>query len=191
MRIFRECAQFLVAALRPVGDLVVDDVDLLEALLDLLVVTVDQGEVLVHLDKLSVVRVKLGRVVSLFVSGVDLELLETLGQLFVVLFELVDLGLVVANGLQEGGVGLLTLLETSYHCLHISHTSVSLDLFESFIDATRGLHLLVHLLLHEIVPQFVNVQVVSHFELCGVLALIGGGLSDLLIFLLALNTAFY
>ena len=99
MRIFRECAQFLVAALRPVGDLVVDDVDLLEALLDLLVITVDQGEVLVHLDQLSVVRVELGRVVSLFVSGVDLELLETLGQLFVVLFELVDLGLVVANGL--------------------------------------------------------------------------------------------
>ena len=46
----------------------------------------------------------------------------------------------------------------------------------------------MHLSLHEVVPELVNVQVVAHLELSGILALIGGSFSNLLILLLTLDS---
>ena len=73
--------------------------------------------------------------------------------------------------------------------MNISDSSVGLDLLESLIDAARGLHLFVHLALHEAVPELVDVQIVAHLELGGVLALVGSRLSDLLVLLLPLDAA--
>ena len=64
-----------------------------------------------------------------------------------------------------------------------------LDLLESLINAARGLHFFMHLAFHEVVPKLVDVEIVSHLELSGVFALIGGSFSDLLILLLSLNAA--
>ena len=116
-----------------------------------------------------------------------MELLKSLGKLLVVLFESVNLGLAGGDSLQKSSVGLLTDLESADKGLNVRDTSVCLDLLESFIDATALLHLFMHLLLHEVVPELVDVQVVTHLELGGVLALVGGGLSDLLVLLLALD----
>ena len=63
-----------------------------------------------------------------------------------------------------------------------------LDLLECIVDGAGGLHLLVHLSLHEVVPELVDVQVVAHLELSGILALIGGSFSNLLILLLTLDS---
>jgi len=49
----------------------------------------------------------------------------------------------------------------------------------------------MHLAFHEVVPKLVDVEIVSHFELGGVFALIGGSFSDLLVLLLSLNAALY
>ena len=47
--------ELLIASSRPVGDLVVNDVDLLETLLKGLIVTIYNSEILVHLNDLSIV----------------------------------------------------------------------------------------------------------------------------------------
>lgn len=86
-----EGAELLVATLGPVGYLVVDDVDFLESLLDLLVVSVDEGQVLVHLNNLSVVHG--GVLILIVVTLVNLQLLEALGKLLVIFLESVDLSL--------------------------------------------------------------------------------------------------
>ena len=187
MWVLSERAEFLVAALGPVRDLVINNINLLEALLDLLVVTIHQSEVLVHLNQLGVIGIQIDISSLVLISSINLELLKALGQLLVVFLELINLCLIVANGLKEGRVGLLTLLEASNHSLHVSNARMRLDLLERLIDAAGGLHLLVHLALHEVVPKLVNVQVVSHLELSRVLALIGSRFSNFLIFLLALN----
>ena len=46
----------------------------------------------------------------------------------------------------------------------------------------------MHLSLHEVVPELVNVQVVAHLKLSGILALIGSSFSNLLILLLTLDS---
>ena len=48
-------AELLIASSGPVGDLVVNDVDLLETLLKGLIVTIYNSEILVHLNDLSIV----------------------------------------------------------------------------------------------------------------------------------------
>ena len=183
-------AELLIASSRPVGDLVVNDVDLLETLLEGLIVTIYNSEILVHLNDLSIVRlgVSLSGIISV-IGGIDLELLEPLGQLLVILLKRVNLGFTGGDRLQESGVGLLTLLEATDHGLNVCDASVCLDLLEGIVDASGGFHLLVHLSLHEVVPQLVDVEIVSHLELGGVFALVSSSLSDLLILLLALNTA--
>ena len=80
-------------------------------------------------------------------------------------------------------------MEASDHGLHISDTSVRLDLLKGLVDAARSLHLLVHLTLHEIVPQLIDVEVISHLQLCAVFALIGGRFCNLLVLLLPFNSA--
>lgn len=170
--------------------MIIDDVYLFESLLDLSVVTIHQGQVLVHLDKFGVilVRRRLHWGINI-ISGIDLELLQPLGQLLVVLLEVVYLCLASGYSLEQRRVGLLSYLETSDHGLDISDTGVCLDLLEGIVDAARSLHLFVHLPLHKVVPKFVDVQVVSHLELSGIFALIGSRFSDLLVLLLALNSA--
>jgi len=84
-------AEFLVAPLGPAADLVVHDVNLLEALLQVLVITLYKSQVLVELNDLSVVGVK-GSVV-IVISLVNLKILQFGGQLLVVFFQGVDLGL--------------------------------------------------------------------------------------------------
>lgn len=81
-------AELLIASSRPVGDLVVNDVDLLETLLEGLIVTIYNSEILVHLNDLSIVRlgVSLSGIISV-IGGIDLELLEPLGQLLVILLK--------------------------------------------------------------------------------------------------------
>ena len=123
--------------------------------------------------------------------GIDLEFLKSLGKLLVVLFESVNLGLASRDGVEKRSVSLLTGLESADEGLHVGDTGVRLDLLESLIDATAGVHLLVHLLLHEVVPELVDVQVVTHLELGGVLALVGGGFCDLLVFLLTLDPSLH
>ena len=53
--IFCQSAELLIASPRPVGDLVVNDVNLLETLLKGLIVTIYDSEILVHLNDLCVV----------------------------------------------------------------------------------------------------------------------------------------
>ena len=93
--------------------------------------------------------------------------------------------------MEKGCVSLFSRLEPTYHSLHISHTCVCLDLLESLINAARVLHLFVHLSLHEVIPQLVNVQVVAHLELSGVLRFVSGSFSNLLVFLLSLDAALH
>ena len=47
----------------------------------------------------------------------------------------------------------------------------------------------MHFSLHEVVPELVDVEIVSHLELSGIFALVSSSFSDLLILLLTLNTA--
>ena len=189
MWVLSERAEFLVAALGPVRDLVINNINLLEALLDLLVVTIHQSEVLVHLNQLGVIGIQIDISSLVLISSVNLELLKALGQLLVVFLELINLCLIVANGLKEGRVGLLTLLEASNHSLHISNARMRLDLLEGLINAAGGLHLLVHLALHEVVPELVDVEDVAHLELRRIFALIGGSFSNFLVFPLSFNAS--
>ena len=142
--------------------MVVYDVNLLEALLQVLVITLYKGQVLVERNYLSIIGIK-GSVI--IISFVNLKILEFGGQLLVVLFQGVDLCLTRRDSLEESCISLLSGLEPTYHRLHISHTCVCLDLLKSFVDATRVLHLFVHLSLHEVVPELVDVQVIAHLEL--------------------------
>ena len=184
-----QSAELLIASSGPVGDLVVNDINLLETLLKGLIVTIYNSEILIHLNDLSIVRLGVS-LSGLFVIGsINLKLLESLGQLLVILLKRVNLGFTGRDRLQEGGVGLLTLLEATDHSLNVCDARMCLDLLESIIDASRGFHLLVHLSLHEVVPELVDVEIVSHLELGGVFALVSSSFSDLLILLLALNTA--
>ena len=186
--ILSQSAQLHESALGPVRDLVVNNIDFLETLLELALVAADIGEVLIHLHDFLVVGVHLGSV-TIVVAALDLQLLHLGHELFILLLEIVDLGLAGGDSLQKGGVGLFFLLEATDHGLHISDAGVRLDLLKRIIDAARGLHLLVHLALHEVVPKLVDVQVVAHLELGGVLAFIGSSFSNLLILLLPLDTA--
>ena len=186
--VVRQGAEFLVAPSGPTAHLVVHDVNLLEALLQVLVITLDKGQVLVELNDLSVVSVE-GSVI--IVSLVNLKILQFGSQLLIVFLQGVDLGLTRRDSLEEGCVSLFFSLEPTYHSLHISHTCVCLDLLESLVNAARVLHLFVHLSLHEVVPQLVDVQIVAHLEFSGVLRLVGGSFSNLLVFLLSLDTALH
>ena len=169
--------------------MVVNDVNLLETLLEGLIVTIHNSEILVHLNNLCIVRFRVWLSGIFVICGINLELLEPLGQLLVILLKGVNLGFAGRDRLQESSVGLLALLEATDHGLNVCDARMCLDLLEGIVNAPRGFHLLVHLPLHEVVPQLVNVEIVSHFQLCGVFALIGSSFSDLLVLFLALDTA--
>ena len=47
----------------------------------------------------------------------------------------------------------------------------------------------MHLTLHEVVPELIDVEVITHLKLCGVLTLICSSFSNLLILLLSFDTA--
>ena len=80
------------SSLRPVRDLIIDYVDFLETFLKLRLVTTHIGQILVHLDNLLIIWVHF-RCVSIIIASLDLQLLHLCHQLFILLFELVDLGL--------------------------------------------------------------------------------------------------
>jgi len=162
--VLRQGSEFLIATSRPVLNLIIDNVNLFESLLDVSVITIDSLELLVHLDELSVIRVRC-RCSIIVISRVNLKLLKSLGELLVILLKVVDLGLTGRDSLEKCSVCLFSDLEATDHSLDIGHTSVRLDLLESVIDGTGRLHLLVHLSLHKVIPEFVNVQVVTHLEL--------------------------
>jgi len=171
--------------------LVVNNVHLFKSILDHLVVAVDQSQVLVHLNDLSVAFVRSWCRFTICVSGIDLELCQPRGQLLIILLKVVNLGLARRYSLEQRRVGLFSYLEAPDHGLDVGDTSVRLDLLESVVNAAASLHLLVHLSLHEVVPQLVNVEVVTHLKLSGVFALVGGSFSDLLVLLLTLNSALH
>lgn len=161
--VFRQGSEFLIATSRPVLNLIIDNVNLFESLLDVSVITIDSLELLVHLDELSIIRVRCRRIIV--ISRVNLKLLKSLGELLIILLKVVNLGLTGRDSLEKCCVCLLSDLEATNHSLDISHTCVRLDLLESVIDGTGRLHFLVHLSLHKVIPELVNVQVVSHLEL--------------------------
>ena len=73
--------------------LIVHNIDFLESLLDLRVVTINLGQVLIHLDEFSIVLVNSGFRLFVTVGTIDLKLLQSLGQLLVILLEGIYLGL--------------------------------------------------------------------------------------------------
>ena len=134
-RVLSQSSELLVASARPVLNLIVNDVNFLESLLDLLIVTVNKSQVLIHLNELSVVFVRSRGLINI-IRGIDLQLLQPLGQLFVIFLKVVNFGLARRNSLQKGRVGLFTDLESANHSLNISHTCVCLDLLEGVVNGT-------------------------------------------------------
>ena len=78
--------------------------------------------------------------------------------------------------------------EPFHQFLDVSYSRSSLDLLESLVNLLRVLHLLLHLLSHERVPQLLNVQVLPILNLRLILAVIGSLLSDLLVLLDSLHS---
>jgi len=76
-------AELLVAAFGPIANLVVDDVDFLEALLNRREVPVNSGKILVHRNELGVILVSF-RLTIVVVTLVNLELRQLLHQLLVI-----------------------------------------------------------------------------------------------------------
>jgi len=187
--ILRQCSQFHEAAFRPVRDLVVYNVHFLETFLELLIVALHQCQILVHFNDLGVVCVKLASFFSV-VFALDLQVLHHCCELLVLLFESVDTGLAWRYCCEQCCVIFFFLLEAADHGLHISDSCMCLDLLESFINASGSLHLFVHFSLHEIIPELINVKVVTHLEFGAILALIGSCFCDFLIFLLSFDAAF-
>jgi len=86
-------------------------------------------------------------------------------------------------------VGLLAREELANQLLHISHLSSGLNGLESIVDILGAFHFFLHLLAHEGVPEFVDVELLAEDEFTGVLVLVGSGLSDFSIATLALDAA--
>ena len=114
-------------------DLIVDNIDLFESFTDISVGLVNSGQVLIHLNELRVVVVGSWNIV---ISGINLQVLQSPGQLLVVLLQAIDLGLASRDSLEKGCVRLLTDLEATNQRLNISHSSMHLDLLESIINCT-------------------------------------------------------
>ena len=196
--VFGENTKLVVDTLGPVGDLVIDDVDSLESLLEQPVVLLRVLELVVHLDDFGVVFAQIGNVYGFRLGGlllvnvgVDLELVETLGKLFVLLFQLINLGFTGTDSDQEVGVGLLTGQESLDHLLDVGNTGVRLDLLEGIVDFMGVSHLFLHLPSHESVPKSLDQQVLAHGSLGGILVLVGGSFSDLLVSALSLDTSLH
>lgn len=86
-----QSAELLVASLSPAANLIVNNVDLLEAFLEVLIIALDKSQVLVELNDFSVIAVGSGGFT--IIGLVDLEVLQLGGELLVVFLEGVDLGL--------------------------------------------------------------------------------------------------
>lgn len=75
------------------------------------------------------------------------------------------------------------------HLLNISDLGGSLNVLEGLINLSRVAHFLFHALTHVGVPQFLGVEIFTHFKLGAVLVFVGGVLSDFSVLALTLDTA--
>ena len=131
--VFGQCSKLLIATSRPILNLIIDNVDLLESFSDVSVGLIDSCQILVHLNELGIITVN-GR--SIVISGINLQLLKSFRQLLVILLQAVTLRLTGRNSLEKCRVRLLTDLEAANHGLDIGHSSMRLDLLESIINGT-------------------------------------------------------
>ena len=185
LRAFDQGGELDENLLGPAGDLVVHDVDLLELLLKEGVVLLHVGKSVVQLDDFFILET--ASACSPVLASINLQFVQSAPELLVVLLELVDAALALADVHKQLGVGLFAGEELADHLLDVGDASGGLDGLESLVDSGGLLHLLLHLLAHEGVPESLDVERLAHFELAGVLVLVGGGLSNILVPLLALD----
>ena len=183
--LLREHTELSINPRCPLGDLVIDDVDPFKPILKLCIIILNIAQITVHLDYLCVLAVS---TTPDALTGIDLQVMESFAELLVISLEHIHPTFMVRDCGKELSVCLLTLLESKHHGLDISHTSCCLNLLKSIVDLLRGSHLLFHFLSHEVVPKLINVKMVAHFQLRGVLAFIGCCLSYLLVLSLPLDS---
>lgn len=183
-RVVSERVELAVDSSGPTGHLIIHNVDLLEFLLELIVITSLPCDCLLHLQYVLVLELGIT-----FLSGccvglrVDLEVMEPVSEHLVVFLQDVDLLVTVVNILKQVGVGLLTGQEFLHKLLDVSYSSGRLDILESGVNLSRIRHLLLHLLPHESVPQLLDVEVLPVLDLGLILAVVGSLIGDLLVLL--------
>jgi len=156
--------EFLINTLSPIRNLVVDNVDSLETFTKLLVLFKYRTELLVHHNNIAVLLNNW--CIFAFISivwWIKSKLMELSAELLVWLFEVINLGLWFRDSLKKGGVGLFTGQEFTDHFLNISNLSCSLNVFECLINLSAVTHLFFHTFAHVSVPQFLCVEVFTHF----------------------------
>lgn len=182
-------SEFPNHTLGPTAHLVVHNVDFLELFLEKEVVLVQVTNGVVKFHDFFVHHVGSGRCALVTGIGVNLQIMESGSQFLIVFLEFVNFPLTFGYGHQQLTVCLLTGQELSDHLLHISNTSCCLDCLEGLINGLRLSHFLFHLLSHEGVPELLNVEVLSHLQLGGVLVLICSGLCNFLVPSLSFNSS--
>ena len=115
--------------------------------------------------------------------------MKSLAELFVILFQIVDFGLTAGHSDEQLRVGGLSGLESPDHGLDVRDSSRCLDLLECVVHLLRRTHLFLHFLSHEVVPELVDVENVTHLELRGVLALVGSRFGNFLVLSLSFNAS--
>ena len=99
---------------------------------------------------------------------------------------MVKLFLVLADGLQELGVGGLTGEEFLHDLLNVREACLSANLLEGSLNLISPRHLLIHLRLQEGAPEFLRQEVFIHLQLVAILVVAGGLVPNLLLTVVAL-----
>jgi len=170
----------------PLWDLVVNDVNSFKSILEFWVIVLDVTQIIVHLDDFCVLIISSST--NTF-TRINLQVVESFAQLFIVSLKNINSTLVIRNCCQKLSVCLFTLFKSEYHGLNICHSSGSLDLLESIINLLRCSHFFFHFLTHKVVPEFVDIEVMAHFKLWWILTLVGSCLSNFLVLSLPFNSA--
>jgi len=115
--------------------------------------------------------------------------MKSFSEVIVFFFKIINSSFTLTNVSKKLTVLLFSGQEPSNKILNIFNSSCGIDSFESLINWSRVSHFIIHLLLHELVPQVLNMKIISHFKLTLILVLVGSCLSDLLILSLSLDSS--
>ena len=122
----------------------------------------------------------------LIIRVLHLQLVELLRDLLILATQMVKLFLVLADGLQELGVGGLTGEEFLHDLLNVREACLSANLLEGSLNLISPRHLLIHLRLQEGAPEFLRQEVFIHLQLVAILVVAGGLVPNLLLTVVAL-----
>lgn len=175
----------------PVCDLVADEVNILLTIInnlvvllvlrDLLMQLIDLLRLLGHAQAFAGVRVLLVAVI------VNLKNMKFLLFLIILRPQLIKLLFILAHCAQELRIRLLPREELVYHFLNVTVASGGSDLAEGVLEVAVLIHLILHLLLEELTPQFLHLEVGTGADLALVPVLVRSCFSNLLLFLDTIN----